>query len=154
MTCQNQALANTFLYSLKGITEIFGIGYRWNVASYETLTLCVGTSAKSQLVEGEIDVIQSTLRFVGQYRANHLANVGNLSARANDNGAWGNYLRAIGILLTHGKAILTRGNIDFQLTAEVAQCLYCFVKTCILTLLRTARPHPVGTQTYAIESLH
>ena len=40
-----------------------------------------------------------------------------------------------------------------QVAAEVRQRLYCTVQTCILTLLCSARPHPVGTQRDAVHTL-
>ena len=40
-----------------------------------------------------------------------------------------------------------------QVAAEIAQRLHTSIQTGILTLLRTARPHPVGTQTQRIHSL-
>ena len=88
MTGQEQTLADTFLHSLEGIADVFGIRYRRYITTYETLTLCEGTAAQTKFVEREIDVVEGAFRFVGKDGTYHLADVADLTTRGDDDGTW------------------------------------------------------------------
>ena len=94
--------------------------------------------------KAEVNMIKSCFFVVYQYRRYNLLHVGNFAACRYNYCSRRNYFFAVRILLRHRQRIFSGRNVDLQGAAEVAQCLYCRIKTCVLTLLRAARPHPVG----------
>ena len=154
MTSQDEAFAYQLLNCQECIAEVFGILYCGNVAAYQAPTLVEGAAAQLQTVEAEVDVVQAAACPLAlnllQYGRNNLLDVAHLAACADDDGTGAYNLVAVGILLGHTQRVLAGGHIDLQGTAEVAQCLYGAVQTCVFALLCTAGPHPVGAQADAV----
>ena len=151
MTSQDEALLNQGLYGIETIAEILTVLNGRNIAAHLVVNLCKGRTAQTELIEREVDMVKRR-RYVLNNRRNNLLHVAHLSAAGYDDGTRRDNLLAVGVLLCHTQRVLTCGNVNLQLAAEIGESLDGSIKTGILTLLGTARPHPVGTQAYAVQS--
>ena len=152
VTGQQQLLADALLHSVKGIAEVFGIRARGHIAADLALALCVGAAAEAQLIKREIYMVEGALRLIGQHRAHHLADVTHLATGGHDDRTRSDDLGAIGIFLRHREAVLAGRHIDLQCAAELRERFHSLVQAGILTLLRAARPHPVGAEADAVKT--
>ena len=144
VACHYPSLAYHLLDSLKGIGEILGVLYRRYVVAYLAKALCEGGTAKTLLVEGEVDMVQARSLVVYQHWGDDLAYVAYLASCTDDDCSWTYHLLSVRILLAHGERVFSRGDVDVDVAAEIGQCLDCRVEAGILSLLRAAWPHPVG----------
>ena len=154
MTGKDEALADELLNSQEGIAEVFGVLHCGNVAAHQSPTLVEGAAAQFQGIETEVDMVQTAACPLAlhllQHGRNYLLYVADLAACAYNYGTWTYNLVAVGVLLGHAQRVLAGGHVDLQGAAEVAQCLNGTVQTCVLALLCTAGPHPVGAQADAV----
>ena len=132
------SLRYQLLYGHEGVGKVFGVLHRRHVAAHLAEALRKGRAAQSLLVEREVYVVQRGVLVVLHHGAHHLADVTHLAASRYDDGARRYDFLAVGVLLGQRQRVLTRGHVDVQLAAEVAQGLHA--------LLAPAGPHPVGTQ--------
>ena len=153
VTCQQQLILHKFLHCQERIAEIFRILHRWHIAAHLAQTLRKGRATEAELVETEIYMIECCVCIVHQDRTYHLLHVAYLTARAHNHRSWAHNLRTVRIFLRHGEGILTRWHVHLQCTAEVAQRFHTCIEASILTLLRAARPHPVGREAHAVETI-
>ena len=153
MTGQDPAFLNHLLNSHKGVGKVFCVLHRRHVVAHLTQTLSKGRTTKALLVEREVDMVQRTATVVFDDRRNHLLDVRNLTASAHNNCSRRNDFLAIGILLRERQRVFSCRHVDMQLAAEIAQRLHASIQAGILTFLRAAGPHPVGTQRQGIHAL-
>ena len=96
---EDEALVDEFLNGVEGIAEIFGVLHRWHVGAHEAAALCEGRTGETEVVEGEVDVIERCVLVVDNDRRHHLADVAHLTAGADDDRSRRDDLLAVGVLL-------------------------------------------------------
>ena len=149
----NPAAAHQFLDGLEAVDKIVGVGHGGHVIAHLASRLREGGAAQSEPVETEVDVVERRVLVVHHHGRHHFLDVAHLAAAGHDDGARRDNLLAVGILLAQRERVLARGYIDAELAAEVAQGLDGGVEARVLTLLRTAGPHPVGRQRQTAHAL-
>ena len=102
-------------------------------------------------VETEIDMVESGVAVVDKHRRHDFLHVRDLSSCAHDNGARAHNLLSVGVLLAHGQRVLAGRHVDLQCAAEVGESFHAGVETGVFSLLRTARPHPVGAERHTVK---
>ena len=75
MTSQDDALADEVLDSIESIAEIVGIGYGWHIVAYLIQTLGKGGTTKTQLVEAEINMVETGALVVHHHWGNQLTHI-------------------------------------------------------------------------------
>ena len=129
-----QALIHELLHGDEGVAEVFGIHSR-HFATYLIQGLEEGRATECQCVVAEVDMIEQCILVVHYNGRYHLLHVRYLATGRHDNRTGTYHLGAVGVLLRHGKRILTGRHVDVEVAAEVRECLYGLVQAGILTLL-------------------
>ena len=75
VTCHYQSLLYHVLQSIECIAEILRVLHHRNVIAHLASCLCKGATAKTLLVEREVDMEESCALVVHQYRRNHFLHV-------------------------------------------------------------------------------
>ena len=96
VTCYHPSTLNHLLHHHEGITEVFGILHCRHVVAHLVEALSKGRTAEMQFVKGEVDMIETGVFVVHQYRLAHIAH---LAAGAHNHRTRRDNLLAVGILL-------------------------------------------------------
>ena len=152
VTGEHKAFLHELLHGVERIAEIFGVSHGGRGGAQVAEALGESGAAESLAVVGEVDVIERGSHAAGiDHRTNDAAHVAHLAARAHDDRARRHHLRAVGIFLRHGERVFARRHIYFKGDTEIRQGLHAGIEACVLALLRTAGPHPVGGEAHAVE---
>ena len=135
MSAVDESAVDKRLYGVEGIGEILRILHRRHVVAHLAEALCKGAAAQALLVEREVYMVERGGAVVDHHWAYHLAHVRNLTAAGYDDRTRSYHLLSVGILLRHGKRVLSCRHVDVESTAEVAQCLHGTVEACVLAFL-------------------
>ena len=151
VTAAHESFFNQGLRGVERVDKVVGLGYIGRLLSDGALGLCKGRASQGQRRVGEVDMVEGRGHGGVDYWPYHAAHVAYESAGAHYDGARSDNLAAVGILLRERQTVLARGHVNMQVAAEKAQCLDGIIESGVFTLLRAARPHPVGRKRDAVE---
>ena len=100
MTCHNPTLLDHLLNSHEGIGKVLRILHRWHIVAYLTQALGESRTAKSLLVETEVDMVDGCVLIIYQDWRNDLLNVADLTTGRYNHCSRRDNLLTIRILLT------------------------------------------------------
>ena len=153
MTGEHKAFLHELLHGVERIAEIFGVSHGGRGGTQVAEALGESGATEALAVVGEVDVIERGSDAAGiDHRTNDAAHVAHLAARAHDDRAGRHHLRAVGIFLRHRERVFARRHIYFKGDTEVRQGFHAGIEACVLALLSTAGPHPVGGEAHAVEA--
>ena len=101
MACEEKPFADTLLYGVERVAEVFGVGAGGHVGADLAVSLCVCTAAEAKLIEREVDVVEGRLRLIGQHGADDFADVADFAAGGDNDSTRGNDLGTVGVFLGH-----------------------------------------------------
>ena len=135
VTSEEEAFLHHGLHGCKSRTEVSGICHCGHIATHISESLCEGRTTELWSERREVEVINLAVGLIDHNRAHHFAHIIDLTTCTHNDGAWRNHLLSVRILLCHGERVLTSGDIDVELAAEIAEGFDTFIETRVFTFL-------------------